>query len=239
MTALLSLKNISKSFDGISILKNMSLDVYKGDLVLLTGENGVGKTTIFNLITRMDKADAGELTFNEKSIKGLTPLEIANRGVIRLHQHPRVFKNLTVTENLICSSNSKKNDGFFKQFFHYKQIINQQLDNVQKANKILNKFNLEHLASNLAGSLSYGQQKLVAFSMIGMTNAELILLDEPFAGLNPLMIDEVVEIIKHLNDEGRTFLIIEHNIEQAITICNKHIVLENGIVTPQNLSLPC
>lgn len=236
---LLSIENISKSFDGISVLKNLSLSIEKKDIVLLEGENGAGKSTIFNLITQMNLVDKGLIKFKGESIQGLSPLAISRRGIIRLHQDPRVFKNLTVAENLFCSVDYKNDVGFFSQIIYPRKTKQLEIKTKEKANLVLQNLKLKHLSNALVGSLSYGQQKLIAFAMIAMTDAELILLDEPFAGLNSNMIEELIDFIKHLNQEGKTFVIIEHNINQAKEISNKRIVLENGIAINKNLDILC
>jgi ABC-type branched-subunit amino acid transport system ATPase component len=236
---LISIKHISKSFDGTSVLKNLSLTIDEKDIVLLEGENGAGKSTLFNMITQMVQIDNGEMKYKGESIQGLSPLSISRKGIIRLHQDPRVFKNLNVVENLFCAKNYEIDISIFNQIFNSKKTKQLEIEINEKAKSILKNFKLEHLAEHLAGSLSYGQQKLIAFTMIAMTEAELILLDEPFAGLNPKMIDKLVEIIKHLNQEGKTFVIIEHNIKKAKEICSKHIVLENGVAVNKNMESLC
>ncbi len=234
---LLAIKNISKSFDGISVLKDLSLNINEKDIILLEGENGAGKSTLFNLITQTDSIDQGEIILKGKSTRGLSPLSVARKGVVRLHQDPRVFKNLSVIENLFCAKDYEKDISIFNQLFNPKKTKQLEIEINEKANNILKSFKLNHLEEHLVGSLSYGQQKLIAFTIIAMTKAELILLDEPFAGLNPKMIDKLIEIIKYLNQQGKTFVIIEHNIIKAKEICNKHIILENGVANSKNLEI--
>lgn len=226
--AVLSIQNISKSYEGSSVLKELSLDIDRGDIMLIDGDNGTGKSTLFNLITGVESPDSGCIYLRGNDITTRNTLTTSRLGLICLYQQPRLFKNLKVLDNVICAAPSEEDFSFFGQLFFAKKMKSKSAKNKTKALKILKEFNLAGLQNEIAGNLSYGQQKLIAFSMIGMTNADLILLDEPFAGLNPIMIAEVKKIIQHFQKEGKTIIIIEHNIEEAIKVCNKHLSLREG-----------
>lgn len=225
---LLSIQNISKYYEGSSILKEFSLEISSGEVVLINGDNGTGKSTLFNIITGVELPDVGAIYFKQNNITNYNALAVSRLGLVCLHQSPRVFKNLTVLDNLLCAIPFQKDSGFLEQFFTSKKIQSLEANYKAKALHILKEFKVDHLQNELAGTLSYGQQKLVALSMIGMTDADLILLDEPFAGLNATMIAEVKKTIQYFQKEEKTIVVIEHRIEEAITVCDRHLTLKEG-----------
>lgn len=230
MNNILKIENLNKSFDSIIPINNISFTIYENDIVLITGNNGAGKTTLFNLISGLLKPTSGNIKFNNKNIDKLSVSEIAKLGIKRLYQQPKFFKNLSVWENLIVASNSKIENNIFNHIFNYKKVKKEDVLIKEQAINILKQFGLEHLSNSIVGELSYGQQKLISFCMLIMSETKLALLDEPFAGLNPQMIDLFSRMILKMRNQGITFLIIEHNINKAMAISNYQIILENGFV---------
>ena len=228
MSNILNIENLNKSFDGVAPVKDVSFAVSKQDIVLISGENGAGKTTLFNLITGLEKPTQGKITFNEKNIADKSALQISRLGIIRLYQQPRLFKNLLVWENLVSAAHQNKGNSFINLIFKHKAAKQEDENLKQKAIDLLTKFGLQDLCNQTAGELSYGQQKLISFCMIAMNGTQLALLDEPFAGLNPQTIERFSKMILQMNNEGITFLIIEHNTNKALEICNRHIEMKGG-----------
>ena len=237
MSNLLNITDLNKSFSGFVSVKDVSFTVNKCNIVLITGENGAGKTTLFNLITGLVKPSKGKITFNGNNIVDKTALQISRLGIIRLYQQPRLFNNLMVWENLVSSAHNQKGNSFINLIFYAKEVKLEDRILKQKAIEFLIKFGLEDLNYKTAGELSYGQQKLISFCMIAMNGTKLALLDEPFAGLNPQTIDKLSQMILQLRNEGLTFLIIEHNINKALEICDTHLEMKNGYIHHINLTV--
>lgn len=249
MNEILNIENLNKSFEGISLLKDVSFGVKKGSIVLISGENGSGKTTLFNLITGLEKPTKGKILFNGNNIANKSSLQIAQLGVISLYQQPRLFKNLEVFENLALATRDNNEDNLINFIFKSKDakkgLHNQKSPEFYRirpydshglnAYQRLKNWDMEDLMSKRAGVLSYGQQKKVSFCMITMDVHQLVLLDEPFAGLNPQSIAFIQETIKyHSRSLGVTFLMIEHNINKALEIADSHIELKDGIIKTIN-----
>jgi branched-chain amino acid transport system ATP-binding protein len=228
MIELLNIKNLQKSFDGVIPVNDVSFALNKNNSVLISGENGTGKTTLFNLITGLEKPTNGSIVFNGEDITGKMPLEIARLGIIRLYQHPRLFENLLVWENLVSAGHYSLGNSFINHIIKSKSVKTENENIKQKALSLLAKFELQDLTYKKAGELSYGQKKLISFCMIAMNGTRLALLDEPFAGLNPQTIEQLSSIIVKMKTEGITFLIIEHNINKASAICDSHLEMKNG-----------
>ncbi len=230
MSIILSIENLYMSFDGVSPLKDVSFIVREQSIVVITGENGVGKTTLFNLITGLEKPKKGRISFKGTNILFKSALQISRLGITRLYQQPRLFKNLLVWENLVSAAHPKIGNSLLNLILKSKKIRNEDELLKIKANNLLEKFGLHDLSKQKVGELSYGQQKLVSFCMIIMNESQLVLLDEPFAGMNPKAIDQFCNMILEMRKEGATFLIIEHNINKALTIADNLLVMKEGVI---------
>lgn len=228
MSTILNIENLNKSFDGVVPIQDISFAISKQDIVLISGENGTGKTTLFNLITGLEKPTLGKIIFNGNNIETESALEISRLGLVRLYQQPRIFKNLLVWENLVAAAHNPIENSLVNLVFNYKKVRKTDEILKQKAFELLSKFGLQDLSNHLAGELSYGQQKLISFCMLIMNETQIALLDEPFAGLNPQTIDQFSQMIMQMNSEGVTFIIIEHNTNKALKICNQHIEMKEG-----------
>lgn len=234
MKEILNIENLNKSFDGVAPVKDVSFAVNRQSITLITGENGAGKTTLFNLVTGLEKPTKGKITFNGNNITGKSALDIARQGVIRLYQQPRLFKNLSVWENLVSAAHQNTGNSFFSLIFKNKATRQEDKKLKQKAIDLLAKFGLQDLSDQAAGELSYGQQKLISFCMIAMNGTKLALLDEPFAGLNPQTIDRLSDMIVKMRDDEMTFVIIEHNLSRGLAIADCHIEMKDGRVKTVN-----
>jgi ABC-type branched-subunit amino acid transport system ATPase component len=217
---MLSAQNVTKAFGGIKAVDGCSIQVKRGSITGLIGPNGSGKTTLFNVITGFYKPDLGDISFNESPIHGLKPSQICHRGIGRTFQITRLFWKMTVLENLIVP---------VKQL-GWRTLLSRGVKKheEERAMEFLDWVGLSQYRDEEARKLSFGQQKLVEFIAVLMSNPELILLDEPAGGVNPVMIEKMMEMVESLNQQGKTFLLVEHNMRLVMELCQHIIVLDHG-----------
>ena len=212
--AILRLERVRKSFGGLRAVDGCSFAVEAGGIVGLIGPNGAGKTTLFNLISGVLTPDSGHIYFNGTQITKLKPHEIARLGIGRTFQITRIFPKMTVWENMIVISQGRASHAATEE----------------RARQLLELADLLPLKENYAAELSFGQQKLLDLIRVMMLDPQLILLDEPAAGINPTMQNKILELIHRLNEDGKTFLIIEHDMDVIMGHCHKVIALNFGRV---------
>jgi branched-chain amino acid transport system permease protein len=217
---LLEVKGLSKSFGGLRAVDDLSFGVRGGTVTGLIGPNGSGKTTAFNLIDGMMRRDRGEVWFDGKRVDGLRPWRRAHLGLGRTFQITRLFRQMSVLENVVAPLGS----------FRARQLFASAVggEEVERAENLLEFVGMNRFAHRLAGELSFGQQKLVELAQVLMLDPKLILLDEPAGGINPTLVDRIVEKILELNAAGKTFLIVEHNMPLVADLCDPVIVLARG-----------
>ena len=220
--ALLQTQELSKSFGGIKAVNDCTFEVEEGSISALIGPNGAGKTTVFNLISGMLKPDAGSITFNGERIDRKRPHQITRRGVSRTFQISRDLQEMTLLENLIVQSPTTSFADLFKG-----SMLEHERDH---AMELLEFVGITHLAEEKSKNLSYGQKKLMEFAATLMTEPRLILLDEPAGGVNPALLEDIIERIQLLNKRGITFLIVEHNMDVVMNLCDPIIVMAYGTV---------
>jgi ABC-type branched-subunit amino acid transport system ATPase component len=221
MTApLLRTDNLIRRFGGIVAVNSCSIEVREGSITGLIGPNGSGKTTLFNLITNLYRPDTGAVYLKQERITGLPPNRLCHRGLSRTFQITRLFWNLTVLENMVVPV----------RHVGLRSLLGPDVQRSEqvRALKLLNRVGLEHMKDEPARKLSFGQQKLLEFAAILMSEPKLVLLDEPAGGVNPTMIRFITELIRSLNEEGMTFLIVEHNMGVVMDLCDYVIVLDQG-----------
>ena len=207
----LTVKNLHKSYGGVQAIIGLNIDVEKQKITGLIGPNGSGKTTTFSIISGMTLSDSGEITFNGELITQLKPYQISNRGLLRTFQLTRVFPKMTVLENLTVR------DGFRKAIND--QLMWELIEIVGLANNL----------SDMAGTLSFGQQKLLELVRAACRKPVLMLLDEPFAGVNETMERNLVSFIRHLQIERHcTFVLIDHEMRLMMELCDRIYVMSNG-----------
>lgn len=211
---------LRKTFGGVVAVDDASVEVLEGRVNGLIGPNGSGKTTFFNIVTGMIPPDAGTAVFKGRRIDRLPPHRIARRGIGRTFQLVRTFPRLTALENLLVAV---RRTGL-------SQLVASAVRGaeVARAEYWLERVGLEHLRDAEARNLSYGQQKLLEIAGVLMAEPELILLDEPAGGVNPVMISKISALVRDLNREGRTFLIVEHNMELVMGLCDHVVVFDRG-----------
>ena len=225
---ILDAKQLSKSFGGLKAVNNANIQVQQGSITGLIGPNGAGKTTLFNLLSNFLRPDQGEVLFDGEPIQNLSPHKIALQGCIRTFQVARVLSRLTVLENMLLATQKQTGENFLELWLKRGQVKQEERDNKDKALDILKSVGLIDKRHDYAGALSGGQRKLLEMARTLMTRPKLILLDEPAAGVNPTLIGEICEHIITWNREGISFLIIEHNMDVVMSLCNHIWVLAEG-----------
>ena len=227
-TSLLSATKLSKSFGGIKAVSDATITVNQGSITGLIGPNGAGKTTLFNLLSNFIRLDRGEVIFAGQAIHHLQPHEIAQLGFIRTFQVARVLSRLSVLENMLLAKQKQTGENFFKVWFQQSKLRQEERANKQQAMDILESVGLAEKAHDYAGALSGGQRKLLEMARTLMSNPKLVLLDEPAAGVNPTLINQICEHILEWNRQGISFLIIEHNMDVIMSLCHHVWVLAEG-----------
>jgi ABC-type branched-subunit amino acid transport system ATPase component len=200
-------RDVKKRFGGVQALAGCNLEVKDGEIVGLIGPNGSGKTTLFNIVAGYLAPDDGDVLFRGESLVGLRPYQIARKGVARTFQVTRIFPKMTLLENLLLPSGPS---------------------GLARARQLLDLVGLGDLSDEYANDLSFGQQRLLSIVQILMLDPSLILLDEPAAGVNPVMQNKIVDLIHHLNGKGKAFLIVEHNMDIVMNNCDRVVVLNMG-----------
>ena len=225
---LLTATGLHKSFGGVKAVNNAQINVEHGSITGLIGPNGAGKTTLFNLLSNFINSDQGQVIFNEKPIDHLTPHKIAQRGCVRTFQVARVLSRLSVLENMLLAKPQQAGENFFKVWWQQKKLRQEERANKEKAMAILESVGLAAKADDYAGALSGGQRKLLEMARTLMTEPKLVLLDEPAAGVNPTLIGQICEHIVNWNKQGISFLVIEHNMDVIMSLCDRVWVLAEG-----------
>ena len=219
MTGLLELDGLTKRFGGVTAVKDCSFSVPERSITALVGPNGSGKTTAFNLITGYARPDAGSVSFRGATLRRPDPVRLARRGLTRTFQQARVFPELTLVENLVAALQQPWR-ALFRSAVRTAERV--------RALELLEEFGLARLADERAGELSYGQKKLLEFATVLMGEPRLVLLDEPTAGVNPVLVDQIESRIRDLHAQGLTFLVVEHNMNLVMRLCDPVVVLDHG-----------
>ncbi len=225
---LLSATGVCKNFGGIKAVDNAEIQVASGSITGLIGPNGAGKTTLFNLLSHFIRPDKGRVTFDGEPIQNLQPYQIAQMGMVRTFQVARTLSRLSVLENMLLAAQKQTGENFWQVQFQQHKIAQEQKALKERALFLLESVGLAQKAYDYAGGLSGGQRKLLELGRALMTEPKLILLDEPAAGVNPRLIDEICDRIIAWNKNGMTFLIIEHNMDVIMSLCNQVWVLAEG-----------
>jgi ABC-type branched-subunit amino acid transport system ATPase component len=218
--SLLEAHRVSKSFGGIRALDACSITVAEGSIAGLIGPNGSGKTTLFNVMTGYERVDAGDIRFRGTSIANATPDRIFGLGIGRTFQLTRIFPRLSVIENMHVAVQRKSSRGLLRRWSSSAEQ--------QRALELLDFVGIARLKDMPAGNLSYGQKKLLEFAFILIAEPQVILLDEPAGGVNPTTINHLEERIRVLNGRGVTFLVVEHNMEFVMRLCERVTVIHQG-----------
>jgi branched-chain amino acid transport system ATP-binding protein len=229
MAAILEVHDLVKTFGGLVVLNRCSFQVRRGTITGLIGPNGAGKTTLFNVLTGFHKPDSGRVLFNGRDITGLAPHQIFHHRICRTFQIPREFREMTVLENLMLIPPDQFGERLWYPWFRPTVVRHQETKIRDKALEALAIVRLFELRDDYARNLSGGQKKLLELARTMMADPELLLLDEPGAGVNPALMDELAAYILHLaRDRGVTILLIEHDMDLVMRLCDPVIVLSEG-----------
>lgn len=240
MPELLTVKNLSKRFDGVTALDGFSCRIKKYEIVGLIGPNGAGKTTLFNIITGFLRPDSGSIVFEDGSagnentptkdvdLVGLPPHKVARLGIARTFQYLRLIRQVSVLENVMLWFPRQPGEDIIKLFFAPKKVSCAERENLAKARDLLKFSGLETKMNDPAEALSYGQQKLLSITCCLASGADLLLLDEPIAGIAPEMIERILSIIADLPEKGKTVVLIEHNIDAVMQVSDRIIFMDSG-----------
>lgn len=229
MGSMLEIKGVDKSFGGLMAVCNCNLEVQQDSITGLIGPNGAGKTTLFNVITGHYKPDRGKIIFQGETINGLAPHEIFRKKIYRTFQITREFAQMTVLENLMLIPEHQIGENIWNAWFRQGSVRRQEKAVKDKALEVLTFVELIDLKDEYAGSLSGGQKKLLELARSMMADPQMVLLDEPGAGVNPTLMGKLIDNIKKLCAEKNiTFLLIEHDMDLVMNLCNPVIVMSEG-----------
>lgn len=230
MSELLRVEGLRKRFEGVVAVDDASFGVREGSLTGLIGPNGAGKSTTFDLITGFQHPDAGSVVFAGEDVTGLRPYEVALKGLVRTFQIPRELGEMTVLENVMLSPKRQGGEKLWRSVSPFARggVRREEVGVRESAWETLELFDLDHLAHEYAENLSGGQLKLLEFARALMTDPDMLLLDEPFAGVNPSLENRLLERIHELRGDGLTFLIVEHDIDLIMENCEEVIVMHQG-----------
>jgi neutral amino acid transport system ATP-binding protein len=225
---LLRAQGLCKSFGGIKAVNNASITVPKGSITGLIGPNGAGKTTFFNLLSNFISPDQGQVLLNNQAVQTMQPHRIARLGMVRTFQVAKALSRLSVLENMMLGAQQQPGEKVWQVWFQAPVVAKEQRQLREKALGILQDIGMIHKANDYAGGLSGGQRKLLEMGRALMCEPQLILLDEPAAGVNPRLIEDICGHIQTWRKRGLTFLIIEHNMDVIMSLCDRVWVLAEG-----------
>jgi ABC-type branched-subunit amino acid transport system ATPase component len=228
--AMLTTRQLVRAFGSLRAVDGVDLEVCANTITGLIGPNGAGKTTLFNLIAGALAPSAGEIRFRGEPIGGLSPDRIFRKGVARTFQVPRPFPQMTVLENLMLVPLGQSGERFWNNWWRGSRVAREERTARERAMEVLELCALSEKAGELAGRLSGGQQKLLELARVLMIEPSLVLLDEPAAGVNPALLDTLIERIVALHKRGITFLVIEHNLDLVMGVCDPIVVMAQGRV---------
>lgn len=228
--AVLTGSHLRKVFNGTVAVDDVSFAIEEKTITAIIGPNGAGKTTLFNLITGFLSPDHGEIRFRDKVLNGISAHEIARQGIARTFQDLRLLRQISVRENLLLAWPSGKGEGFWHALVTPNVPQEEEARPIVAMIRVLGFEALFRLANEPAGNLSYGQQKLLTLACCLATQAEMLLLDEPVSGVDPEMASQILRHLLQLKEQGRSIILIEHDIEAVNSVADQVIVMDDGKV---------
>ncbi len=226
---LLEVKGLSKHFGGVRAIEDICFSVHDSSILSIIGPNGAGKTTLFNCLTGFIKPTKGCITLEQRNITGISADRITRLGISRTFQNIRLFREMTVIENIMVAQHARIRSGLLAAVLRLPGFGKEEREVRQKSFEYLELLGLEQLADKTAGSLAYGIQRKIEIARALATGANVILLDEPTAGMNPQETDDMMIVIKNLKKLGMTILLIEHDMKVVMGISERIIVLDHGV----------
>ncbi|AFZ72121.1 ABC transporter ATP-binding protein [Natronobacterium gregoryi] len=229
---ILHVSDLEKQFGGIVAVGGVSFEIERETITGLIGPNGAGKSTAFNLITGVYRPDGGTVYFRDEDVTDLRPNQLADRGLVRTFQISRELSGMTVLENMLLAFDEQRGESLWRSVLPgaRRSVVSQERELLERTWEILELFELDHLAHEDAATLSGGQRKLLELSRALLTDPELLLLDEPMAGVNPTLEKKLLARLHELREQGYTFLIVEHDMEVIMNNCETVIVMHQGQV---------
>ena len=226
----LRVDGLEKTFEGVTALDGVSFGVESETLTGLIGPNGAGKSTTFNVVSGAIEPDAGRVTFDGEDITGLKPNRTSSRGLVRTFQIARELEEMTVLENMMLPPTNQRGEAAWRSILPGTRggVQDEEEEVFERAWEMLEFFDIDHLALEEAGALSGGQRKLLELARALMLDPEVLLLDEPFAGVNPSLERDLLDRLEDLRDRGRTFLLVEHDMDLIMEHCERVIVMHQG-----------
>ncbi len=225
---MLEVGHVVKEFGGLRAVDDVSFTLRANTITGLIGPNGAGKTTLFNTIAGVHRPDSGAISFLGRSIGGLPPHRIFDEGLVRTFQIPRPFAGMTVLENCMMVPQRQAGERFWNNWFARSRVAGEERAIRERAREVLDFVGLLRLAGEFARNLSGGQQKLLELARVLMSEPKLVLLDEPGAGVNPTLLATIVDKLRELHERGITFLVIEHNMDLVMSLCDPILVMAQG-----------
>ena len=224
---ILVVDHVSRQFGGLKAVDVAHVEIQRGAITALIGPNGAGKTTLFNLLTGFDKPDSGTWTFNDRSVAGLAPYRLARMGMVRTFQLTKALSRMSVMDNMLLGANGQSGERVLQALLPF-IWRGQERANTLRALELLERFNLHEKLDDFAGSLSGGQRKLLEMARALMVSPEIVMLDEPMAGVNPALTQSLLGHIKNIREEGTTVLFVEHDMDMVHDISDWVIVMAQG-----------
>ena len=228
MSSWLAINGLNKHFDGVKALADFSCSLQKGEILGLIGPNGAGKTTLFNVLTGFLRADSGSILFGGVDLHRKASHRIANLGVARTFQDLRLIRQISVLENVLLSFRNQPGENLANTFFRPARSRKAEAQNRDTAHSILGEVGIADEIDSLASDLSYGQQKLLSLVCCLVSEADLLLLDEPVAGIAPAMTERILSLITDLPKQGKSVIVIEHNLEAVMQVCGRVVFMDAG-----------
>jgi branched-chain amino acid transport system ATP-binding protein len=230
MRSFFRVEGLHKSFGAVKALNGCSFEVFKGDILGIVGPNGAGKTVTLNVICGELKPEQGKVSFKRNDITGLPPYEIVKLGISRTFQLTRIYPEMTVLENMLFAAQRKEFSYNFSQLLKGRLSAQIDVENRERAFNLLEILELSHLRNARGKELSYGQRKLLelANALITYPEPQIVMLDEPLAGINPVMTEKIADYIRTFQEMGISFVIVEHNVRLLTDLCNRMVVLAQG-----------
>jgi branched-chain amino acid transport system ATP-binding protein len=229
MASILSAKNVTKRFGGLTAVDNLSVEIKENSISSIIGPNGAGKTTFFNCVTGFYKPEEGTITFDGQEIQGLSPDQVNHRGATRTYQNIRLFPNMTAIENILVGQHPRMKNGLFDAILRTPRFNKEEKEAEAEAKRLLNFVSLKGLGDSLARNLPYGAQRRLEIARALASKPKMLLLDEPTAGMNPNETADLTKFIRNLRDTlGITIMLIEHDMRVVMGISEQISVLDYG-----------
>lgn len=226
---MLTLEHVNKEFGGLAALSNISFELKKGEILGIIGPNGAGKTTIFNLITGIFAPSKGKMFLNDHNLLGMKPYQVTKLGLARTFQNIKLFDHMTALDNVMVGAHSQTKSGFWSGIFQPPAQRLEEAKTRKRAQELLELVGIGDSAKTPAGALAYGKQRRLEIARALAAEPEILLLDEPAAGMNESETEDLEKLMKSINEMGKTILLIEHDMKLVMNICHRLVVINFGV----------